>query len=177
MISEFEAPIPGESLTTPPGSRPWERPPEISDPEEAIQMHLLRLSKPEFMEALVDAMELDVDITTLTEGLLRGAVAGGIHSIDVSLVVAPVVHEFIKSVGDAAGIEYDEGLVDQEEEAAKRKAITTAKAAKMVSKFRKENKTSMELPPEEPLLSTNEEPTPMPTEMPEEEGFMKRRPV
>jgi len=176
MISEFTAPIPGESLTGAPGARPWERPPEITDPEEAIQMHLLRLSKKEMMTDILDALELGIDVVTLTEGILRSAVAEGIHSVDVSLISGPVVHEYIKSLADRAGVEYEEGLVDKKEEAAKKKAITTAKAKKMVEKFRKENKTTpratAELPVEEtqePMMPTAEEPMEAP------EGFMKRR--
>lgn len=176
MISEFQAPIPGESLTSAPGSRPWERPPEISDPEEAIQMHLLRLAKKDMMKDVIDALELGIDVVTLTEGILRSAVAEGIHSVDVSLIAGPVIHEYIKSLGDRAGVDYEEGLVDKREEAAKNKAITVAKAKKMVDKFRKENKvampsssTPMEEETPEPEMPAMEEPMAAP------EGFMKRR--
>ena len=52
----------------------------------------------------------------MTEGILRGAVAEGRHSIDVSLLIAPVIHEYIKGIADASGVEYNEGLDDGEEE-------------------------------------------------------------
>ena len=182
MISEFEAPIPGESLTTPPGSRPWERPPEISDPEEAIQMHLSRLSNKEMMMDIADGLELGLDVVTLTEGILRSAVAEGIHSLDVSLIAAPVVHEFIKSVGDAAGIEYEEGLVDTEAEEKKSKSIEYAKAKKMARKLLStEDKDFLSdyQPDGQTTLGPSDEPAAEepPMGMPEEEGFMKRRPT
>lgn len=169
MLSQFDAPIPGESLTKAPGSMPYERPPEISDPEEAIQMHLMRLSKPEMMQDMMDMLELDVDVVTLTEGILRSAVATGVHSIDVSLAIAPVIHEFIKTSAEDAGIEFNEGLDDPKAKE-KRKAITKAKAAKMIEKFRKEKKNKKEQPiEEEPAM---EEPMDMPVES---KGFFKRR--
>ena len=89
-MRQFNAPIPGQSLTTEPKGFPWERPPEIVDPEEAIQMHLTRLSDPKKLSAVLDLIELEgLDVYTLTKGIMRGAVAGGIHSIDVGLIVAP----------------------------------------------------------------------------------------
>jgi hypothetical protein len=128
---QFDAPIPGQSLTTEPKNFAWERPPEIVDPELAIQYHLEKLSRPAAVEGILDTMEvLEVDIATLTKGYLRAQVAEGIHSIDVSLVVAPVVHEFIKQIATTAGIDFDEGFEDKtrtknakrkrEEESAKR---------------------------------------------------------
>lgn len=170
MIDQFQAPIPGQSLTTAPGSMPFERPPEITDPEEAIQMHLTRLNEPEMTEDILDMLELDVDIRTLTEGILRSAVAEGIHSIDVSLVVAPVLHEFIRLTADREGIDYEEGLVDKEQESQKKKAVSIAKAEKYLRKF------SSEKPEEKPMETTAKEPMESSEEI-EPQGFMKRRTV
>lgn len=128
---QFDAPVPGQSLTTEPKNFAWERPPEIVDPELAIQYHLEKLSRPAAVEGILDTIEvLEVDIATLTKGYLRAQVAEGIHSIDVSLIVAPVVHEFIKQIATSAGIDFDEGFEDKtrtknakrkrEEESAKR---------------------------------------------------------
>jgi len=52
MKKAFEAPIPGQSLTGRPKNYPWERPPEITDPEVATQMHLMRLSDPKRLSTL-----------------------------------------------------------------------------------------------------------------------------
>lgn len=164
---EFQAPIPGQSLTTPPGNFPFERPPEISDPEEAIQMHLTRLSSPEMTQDILDALELDVPVVQLTEGILRSAVAEGIHSIDVSLIVAPVLHEFIRLTAKEAGIEFEEGLVDKEAQEKKRRAITVAKAKKMIERFKKEGPKPAE---EKPVISEKN------TISEEPQGFMRRRP-
>lgn len=164
----FQAPIPGQSLTTPPGNFPWERPPEITDPEEVIQMYLTKLSDKERTEAILDLVELDTDIRTITEGILRAGVAGGIHSIDISLIVAPVIHEFIKQSADAAGLEYDEGFEDKQFEAERKKAMDQARIRKMVRKARENQGVKGEKMP-----VSEETATPVP-EL-KETGFMKRR--
>ena len=112
----FNAPIPGQSLTSEPKNYPWENPPRMVDPEEALLFHLEKLEDKKAIESLAGLMALGVDILDLTEGILRAGVADGQHSIDVSLIIAPVIHEYIKGIGDAAGIDYKEGLVDEDEE-------------------------------------------------------------
>lgn len=111
----FDAPIPGQSLTTEPKNAPFERPPEIVNPEEALMVHLERLNDVDKMEAVVFAVDLGIDVQTLTKGILRSAVMEGIHSIDVSLIIAPAVHSFIASTLDAVGVDYDDGFEDKEE--------------------------------------------------------------
>ena len=134
-MRELSGPIPGQSLTTPPKNFAWERPPEITDPEEAMQMHLTRISQPDMLEAVFDAIDLqDLDIQTVTTGIIRGAVASGVHSIDVGMMVAPVLHEFIKQAARSIGIEAEDGFVDKKAKAAEREAIIAAKARKMIQK-------------------------------------------
>jgi hypothetical protein len=132
----FSAPIPGQSLTTEPKGFPWERPPEITDPEEAIQMHLARLSEPDMLDMVLDLIESDgIDVKTLTSGIMRGAVAKGMHTIDVALLVAPVVHEFIKQGALAFGLSPDDGFENKEEKAEYAKAKKTSLAKKMIKEM------------------------------------------
>ena len=114
-LRPFNKPIPGMSLTTTPKNYPYERPPEINDPIVALKTHINRLSDPDRMEAVLFLLEDDNGITLkqLVTGIVRGAVANGVHSIDVGLLVAPAIHEFIKNTADAVGAEYDEGLEDK----------------------------------------------------------------
>jgi len=133
---DFNAPIPGQSLTKAPKQFPWERPPVITDPEEAIQMHLTRISQPDKLEAVIGIFELeDLDIKTVTNGIIRGAVANGIHSIDVGLIVAPVLHEFLKQATKAIGLEVDDGFINKKAKAEERNGLVVAKARKMLAKM------------------------------------------
>jgi hypothetical protein len=137
-MRNFSGPIPGQSLTTPPKGFPWERPPEIVDPEEAIQMHLARLSDPEMLEGVLDLIELDnLDLKTITNGVMRGAVSQGMHSIDVALLVAPVVHEFIKQGAIAFGLNPEDGFDDKEEKAEYKNSKNAELAKKMIKEMGK----------------------------------------
>ena len=113
-----ERPVPGQSLTAEPRSQPFERPSEIVDPIEAIDAHIDNLSNKGAVEDLIYFAEFGVDLVTLVQGILRSAVMEGIHSIDVSLIIAPVLHEHIKGILDASGVEYEEGFEDKKGEKA-----------------------------------------------------------
>jgi hypothetical protein len=140
-MRQFDAPIPGQSLTGSPKAYPWERPPEMVDPEKVVMYYLERLNQEEPIEGIIDALELESTVRELTEGILRVGVAEGLHSIDVSLIVAPVIHEFIKSVADDIGIEYDEGLEDKRAKEARNKEISKGKRAIMLEKLKKERQS------------------------------------
>lgn len=124
---QFDRPIPGQSLTSTPRNAPYERPPEIVDPEDAILVHLKNLNKPEAIEGIIEFVNEGFDIQTLVEGITRSAVLSGIHTIDVSLIVAPVIHEYIRTTLDMVGVEYDEGF-EESEEAKKTQMYSKAKA-------------------------------------------------
>ena len=113
---QFNRAIPGQSLTTPPKSAPYERPPQISDPLEAIDYHLEKLDDPKTVQELMFLLEMGMDLSSLVEGVARNAVFEGIHSIDISLSIAPVIHEYIKGYADAMDIDYDEGFENEEED-------------------------------------------------------------
>ena len=104
------APIPGQSLTKEPGNAPYERPPEISDPEQALMGYISYLNDPKVLEGMVGLLDTEgYDVTTLVEGLLRGGVAEGYHSIDVSLSIKKPIINFVTKIMDATGIDYKVG--------------------------------------------------------------------
>jgi hypothetical protein len=144
----FERPIPGQSLTTEPKNVPYENPPELVDPEEAALVHLERINNAEAVESILFFLENGISVVAVTEGLLRTAVLAGVHSIDVSLIIGPIIHEFIKSAADAAGIEYDEGLEDRKGKAAVRYDRESLRAKKILQK--------MDIDPEETVEEIKE---------------------
>ena len=110
----YDRPIPGQSLTTEPKNAPYENPPEITNVDEAIMHHIDHLNNEEAAEDILDFIEAGVDVKTLTEAVMRSAVMQGIHSIDISLSIGPVLHEFIRGIPLAAGIDFEEGFEDKE---------------------------------------------------------------
>ncbi len=131
--------FPGQSLTAEPKNAPYENPPQYSTPEDGLEYHLERLSDADKADALLDALELGMDVVTITEGLLRGAVLQGVHSVDVSLIIAPVLHEFINRAAKKSGIDYDEGFPDEtKERAAVEYELDNIRASKIVADFEEE---------------------------------------
>jgi len=106
----FDAPIPGMSMTAELGARPWQSPPKYATVDDAIEYYLDRMSSEEFLDQLTDVMEMGVPVTNIANTLQLGNVMEGIHSIDVGMLVLPVLVEMMMLVGDSAGIEYDSGL-------------------------------------------------------------------
>ncbi len=162
----FNAPIPGESLTKAPKSFPWERPPEYTDPEDVIQLYLSKLTDANRMSGIMDALEIGMTVKQITEGLLRIGVSEGIHSIDVSLLAAPVIHDYIKGVADEVGIEYDEGFVDKEAMAKEEKQKNYLKTKVRIQKMM-EKKRGQKASPETTKAYEASTPTETPSEAPE----------
>lgn len=102
----MDGPIPGQSLTREPRNAPYERPPEITDPNEAVIWHMKKLSDPERLDNLLFTLEYGLPVKHATQAALTVAVSQGIHNIDVSLIIAPVIHKFIASTAEEAGISY-----------------------------------------------------------------------
>ena len=163
--------IPGQSLTAEPKAAPYENPPEMNTEEDAIMWHLERLSEEDRMEALVDTLELGVDVVTLTEGILRGAVLEGRHNIDISLVIAPVIHEFIKTTAEKMNIDFEEGLPDDSEQRIDIEyQINERKAKKMLEELDMDEGTDVETV-DEPI----QEELPMDMPMMKPKGLMAKR--
>lgn len=166
----FNAPIPGESLTKPPRNYPWERPPEIVDPEEALVFYLDRIMKPETVVAIMDGLEVGMTIKAITSGLLRIGVSEGMHTIDVSLLIAPAIHETIKNLADELGIEYDEGFEDKEAQKESKEKIEYLKAKVRLKNLKKRK----DFPTKETLSEQVEVQEELPLEEPQM-GLMSRR--
>ena len=155
---QFDRPIPGQSLTSTPKGAPYERPPEITDPMQALEMHLDRLDSPKAIKEAMFFLELGVDLVTLVEGILRNAVMQGNHSIDVSLIIAPVIHEYIKGYADALDIEYEEGFEDKDQEERISYARNELLARKVLGRINRQEDTPKDMLEEKPDV---EEPMPM----------------
>jgi hypothetical protein len=175
-MTMFDRPIPGQSLTSEPKGQAYERPPETVSPKEALEIHIENLSTEEAIEDITHFISMGLDVKSLTEAILRSAVAEGIHSIDISLIIAPVLHEFIKGRLDALGLEYDEGLDNPKEKENIRYSRRLAEAKKMISDIKPQQEEvdvmSLEDTEIEPTVENVIEETPVREEQPQ--GLMAR---
>lgn len=108
-VNMIDAPIPGQSLTGEMGSKPWESPPKYNTVEEAIDFYIGQFAKPKLLGPLLDQVEDGIAISTIVNALQSGAVMEGIHTLDVGLLVAPVLVEYIALQSEEADIKFSVG--------------------------------------------------------------------
>ena len=109
MSELLNAPIAGQSLTDEPKNYPWERPPEITDPRQAIKFHLEGLNNPASIDNVIELMQIGIPVEVLAKTALTTAQMEGIHSVDVSLIIKDVIKEELTTMAEEAGIDYTVG--------------------------------------------------------------------
>lgn len=108
----FDAPIPGQSLTAELGARPWQSPAQYPTVDEAIEYYMSRMATDEFADSLLEVMEMGIPLTTMANTIQMSSVMEGKHSVDVGMLVMPMLIEMMMLIGDSAGVEYDSGLTE-----------------------------------------------------------------
>ena len=98
--------IPGQSLTDEPKNFAWERPPEITNPDKAIAYHIDYLSNPEVVESTLFILASGLPVKNFVDVLLTNAVGNGIHSIDISMIIKPVLEETVVLTAIEADIKF-----------------------------------------------------------------------
>ena len=151
----IDAPIPGQSLTTELGNRPWEQPPQYTTVEDALQYYVPRLTNPEMLDDLLNVMETGIPLTTLANAIQSSGVMEGKHSLDVGILIMPVLMETMAYLAEESGIEYEVGT-NKRIGSDKPSNAAVARALAMVKK--KRSKTSEE-PEEEQVEMELEEPS------------------
>jgi len=161
----FDAPIPGQSMLHELGARPWQNPPQYSTLEETVDFYISKLATDEVANQVIDVLEMDVSVVDLAHIIQLANVMEGVHTIDVGVLVTPVLMEFIMLIADSAGIKYRTGLDEQDDN------VRDAMVKKAIRKFREEEKRQDEQPEE-----MQETPEPAETGVMENlSGLMSRR--
>ncbi len=145
----FDAPIPGMSLTHELGARPWQQPSQFSTVDEAIEYYMASMTTEEFMEQIIDVLEMGVPVTSIANSMQLSSVMEGKHTVDVGMLVVPLLMELIMMLGDSAGIEYETGLQNPDKNKARDSQLT-----KYAMKYKK---TLKEIDTEEMAENTMEE--------------------
>ena len=132
----LNAPIPGMSLTTEPGDRPWENPPSMATVDEALEFYTNRiLGTKENHEELLDIIESGLPIRNIAGLFNKINIMQGRHTIDVGMLVMPAIEELIMAVADMYGVEYDVSVDDiiKNEKVSRRQARLALKEARQKS--------------------------------------------
>ena len=106
----FDAPIPGMGMTHEVGGRPWQTPPQHSTVEEALDFYIPRLTSEDFIDQLLDVIEMGVPLTTIANSLQLSSVMQGKHSVDVGILVLPVLVELLSYIAESSNVKFVSGL-------------------------------------------------------------------
>ena len=166
----FDRHVPGQSLTKELGQYPWQRPPQYDTVDDAMEFYAKRIMNPLFRDQIAETMELGVPLTSIANALQGNGVMMGKHTIDVGVLILPVIMEMLAYVGDEEGVDYIMGTELEEPDDDKFRDSTIAVAMKKV-------KSKMEAAGDAPVEDTE----PMMEEEPAEAseplatGLMARR--
>ena len=122
----LDAPIPGQSLTGEKGAYPWEQPPKLNTVDEAAEHYIPMFNEEEILSGILSHIEAGVTLTTMADLITKGGVMTGLHSIDVGIMVSPVLVEMMITSADAAGIEYKVGTEPNKRKGSTKSSIEAA---------------------------------------------------
>lgn len=125
-LAFLQGPIPGMSLTGEPRNVPWENPPQLVTVEEAFKYYTERLLDEDVSENILIALEEKLDIETLAEIIATSSVMNGIHTLDVAILVNPIIRELLMYIADAAEVDYVESYRKMEKEARVPRSVARA---------------------------------------------------
>ena len=113
--TNFGAPIPGNSLFTTPSDVPWERPSELDTVDDALAYYFTNLRDPEIIDDVMTVVDMGIPLEPIVKTMYMSSVMMGIHNLDVGLIVAPVLTEFLAAVAKTYEINFRYANIDPQE--------------------------------------------------------------
>ena len=88
-VNPFNAPIPGESLTVSPDStHSWERPPEYTNDEDALEALYFELTKLDTLKQLINIINDGIPLDEIAQVVLYKGYTEGKYNPDMMLIHA-----------------------------------------------------------------------------------------
>ena len=107
-LSSKGAPIPGQSLTnSTENPYSWEKPPEFTNPREALDDVVGSIMQPEAMKNIVSALAQGAAVADLGTAILYAKFNEGKISPDAMMLLAEPVMYTIMAIGEEANIQYN----------------------------------------------------------------------
>tara|TARA_R100000773_G_C4217732_1_gene116221 strand:+ start:658 stop:1260 length:603 start_codon:yes stop_codon:yes gene_type:complete len=156
----LSASIPGESLTAEPKLYPWQNPPELTTVGETISFYSQKISEPKAAEGFVALLDSGISIKTLVDSILDSSVMHGIHTIDVGVLVSPVLVEMFMYMAELNDVVYNSGLEEDIRNPVVEKAMKYKILKEFSEKIEDVDIKDKEEKEQEPVLDMPEEPMP-----------------
>ena len=164
----FDRPIPGMGMTAELGGRPWQTPPTYATIEETSDYYIERMANPAFKEQLLDVMEMGVPLSTLANTIQMASVMEGLHTVDVGMLVIPILVEAMMLIGDAADVKYVTGMEDTKSE---RPGLNS----RIIAELKSKQGNAEDMPTEEVVEEVEQEQDSEEMPMEQPKGLMARR--
>lgn len=113
-VTPLAAP-PGHSLTGTPGQWPWERPPQFSNPDDAIDYIVQRLESGGGAEDMVKLMIAGVSVEELAAQISFKGFMAGTFNPDVAELIKPAMAVYLMGIAEENGVEPQMFIEDPEE--------------------------------------------------------------
>ena len=115
-INPFSAPTPGESLTTAPDmQKQWEKPPQYTEEDEAMEAVYLELTSEDNLMPLIDLINDKTPLDQIAQVLLYRGYTKGLYNPDLMLMLAEPTIYLLIAIADYADIK-DYVLYEGEED-------------------------------------------------------------
>lgn len=103
-INEFDAPIPGQSLTDTPGNYPWEHPPRMLQPEMVLDILWERLTTKESLEEIITMLDAGIPVEAIVRVITFAGFTKGEFTPDVGFLIVQPLMEMITAIGVRAKV-------------------------------------------------------------------------
>mgnify|MGYP003143151596 CR=1 FL=1 len=115
-VNPFNAPVPGESLTTSPDTpTAWERPPRYTDQEEAMMAVYMELTQQDTLRQLVKIIDEGIALDEIAQVVLYKGYTEGQYTPDMMMLLAEPTLYLLVAIADYADID-DYVLYEGEDE-------------------------------------------------------------
>ena len=103
--NDFDAPVPGESLTNTPGNAAWEHPPTYAKAEDAIEFINDRMLNEVHGKRAMMLMSIGIPIEALVKIITFSGFLNGKWSVDVGKILEPLVGMLLAKMAKDAQID------------------------------------------------------------------------
>lgn len=103
-VYNFDAAIPGQSLTSPPGSLPMEHPAQFTDVNDALEFLFTKLTLPKQATKLILLLKKGTPVEYIVNTVLFEGVMQGRWTVDVAMLMYQVVFWQVESIAKFKGV-------------------------------------------------------------------------
>jgi|TARA_R110002020_G_scaffold473308_1_gene702390 hypothetical protein len=96
---EFNAPIPGQSLTDDPGNAKWENPPRYADIGEVSTVLMKKIFNKKSVKNILMMLEAGVPVEGVARTIVFAGYAEGQYNPDVGVLIARIAFESVLTIG------------------------------------------------------------------------------